>query len=88
MKQPHDVEAIKARVTTEGFSFEYLNGQPDFLALLVQGGGMPGQSILAGSAYHNRLRKENPGFSFRTGFFAGTLLSHRFARYLPWATRR
>ncbi|MFC6222373.1 threonine ammonia-lyase IlvA [Hymenobacter artigasi] len=35
VKQPHDVDAIKARMGEEGFSFEYLNGQPDFLALLV-----------------------------------------------------
>jgi threonine dehydratase len=35
VKQPHDVEAIKARMGEEGFTFEYLNGQPDFLALLV-----------------------------------------------------
>ena len=35
VKQPHDVEAIKTRMGKEGFSFEYLNGQPDFLALLV-----------------------------------------------------
>jgi threonine dehydratase len=35
VKQPPDVESIKARMVAEGFSFEYLNGQPDFLALLV-----------------------------------------------------
>jgi threonine dehydratase len=35
VKQPHDVEGIKTRMEEEGFAFEYLNGQPDFLALLV-----------------------------------------------------
>ena len=35
VRQPADVDAIKARMGAEGFSFEYLNGQPDFLALLV-----------------------------------------------------
>jgi len=35
VKQPHDVEAIKVRMSEEGFAFEYLNGKPDFLALLV-----------------------------------------------------
>ena len=35
VKRPADVEAIKGRMGAEGFSFEYLNGQPDFLALLV-----------------------------------------------------
>ncbi|GGE93523.1 threonine ammonia-lyase IlvA [Hymenobacter cavernae] len=35
VKQPGDVEGIKARMLEEGFSFEYLNGKPDFLALLV-----------------------------------------------------
>jgi len=29
------VEGIKARMTEEGFGFEYLNGQQDFLSLLV-----------------------------------------------------
>ncbi len=35
VKQPTDVEAIKTRMMEEGFAFEYLNGQPDLLALLV-----------------------------------------------------
>ena len=35
VKQLRDEEAIKTRMLAEGFSFEYLNGQPDFLALLV-----------------------------------------------------
>ena len=35
VRRPHDVEAIKARMDEEGFAFEYLNGRPDFLALLV-----------------------------------------------------
>ena len=35
VKHPPDVEAIKARMGEEGFDYEYLNGQPDFLALLV-----------------------------------------------------
>jgi len=35
VKHPGDVEGIKARMLEEGFSFEYLNGKPDFLALLV-----------------------------------------------------
>lgn len=35
VKQPHDVEAIKARMHAEGFDYEYLNGKQDFLSLLV-----------------------------------------------------
>ncbi|QCR21216.1 threonine ammonia-lyase IlvA [Pontibacter sp. SGAir0037] len=35
VKQPHDVEAIKARMSEEGFTYEYLNGKQDFLNLLV-----------------------------------------------------
>ncbi|MEJ7665995.1 MAG: hypothetical protein WKG07_44010 [Hymenobacter sp.] len=35
VKNPHDVEGIKARMAAEGFGFEYLNGQQDFLSLLV-----------------------------------------------------
>ena len=35
VRQPHDVEGIKLRMAEEGFGYEYLNGQPDFLALLV-----------------------------------------------------
>ena len=35
VKRPHDVEGIKARMAAEGFGFEYLNGQQDFLSLLV-----------------------------------------------------
>ncbi|MBC8084944.1 MAG: threonine ammonia-lyase IlvA [Hymenobacter sp.] len=35
VRQPHDVEAIKARMAAEGFAFEYLNGRQDLLALLV-----------------------------------------------------
>jgi len=35
VRQPPDVEAIKTRMTEEGFAFEYLNGKPDLLALLV-----------------------------------------------------
>lgn len=35
VKQPADVDAITQRMGEEGFSFEYLNGRPDFLALLV-----------------------------------------------------
>jgi threonine dehydratase len=35
VKRPHDVEGIKARMTEEGFGFEYLNGQQDLLSLLV-----------------------------------------------------
>ena len=35
MQQPTGVEGIKARMEAEGFAFEYLNGQPDLLALLV-----------------------------------------------------
>jgi len=35
VKRPHDVEGIKSRMEAEGFGFEYLNGQQDFLSLLV-----------------------------------------------------
>lgn len=35
VKQPHDVEVIKARMDAEGFNYEYLNGKQDFLSLLV-----------------------------------------------------
>ncbi|PKV62898.1 threonine ammonia-lyase IlvA [Pontibacter ramchanderi] len=35
VKEPHDVEAIKSRMNVEGFNFEYLNDQPDFLSLFV-----------------------------------------------------
>jgi len=35
VKHPADVELIKANMEQEGFGYEYLNGQPDFLALLV-----------------------------------------------------
>ncbi|MFD1466750.1 threonine ammonia-lyase IlvA [Hymenobacter caeli] len=35
VKNPHDVEGIKARMAAEGFGFEYLNGKQDFLSLLV-----------------------------------------------------
>ena len=30
-----DIEQIKANMEHEGFGYEYLNGKPDFLALLV-----------------------------------------------------
>lgn len=35
VKNPYDVEGIKARMADEGFGFEYLNGKQDFLSLLV-----------------------------------------------------
>ena len=35
VQQPGDEEGIKARMALEGFGFEYLNGQQDFLSLLV-----------------------------------------------------
>ncbi|GAB3637034.1 threonine ammonia-lyase [Hymenobacter arcticus] len=35
VSNPHDVEGIKSRMAEEGFGFEYLNGQQDFLSLLV-----------------------------------------------------
>lgn len=35
VKHPHDVEAIKARMVQEGFTYEYLNGKQDFLNLFV-----------------------------------------------------
>nr|WP_255749477.1 threonine ammonia-lyase IlvA [Pontibacter liquoris] len=35
VKAPHDVEAIKTRMSEEGFDFEYLNGKQDLLSLLV-----------------------------------------------------
>ena len=35
VKQPADIELIKANMAREGFGYEYLNGKPDFLALLV-----------------------------------------------------
>ncbi|MBO3270674.1 threonine ammonia-lyase IlvA [Hymenobacter defluvii] len=35
VQQSGDEELIKARMVEEGFSYEYLNGKPDFLALLV-----------------------------------------------------
>ncbi|MGV3539337.1 MAG: threonine dehydratase, partial [Rufibacter sp.] len=35
VKRPQDVEAIKRRMLEEGFAYEYLNGQQDFLNLFV-----------------------------------------------------
>ncbi|WP_181308951.1 threonine ammonia-lyase IlvA [Rufibacter sp. XAAS-G3-1] len=35
VKQPQDVETIKARMREEGFAYEYLNGRQDFLNLFV-----------------------------------------------------
>ncbi len=35
VKRPTDVEAIKDRMSEEGFTYEYLNGKQDFLNLLV-----------------------------------------------------
>jgi threonine dehydratase len=35
VRRPDDVAGIQARMLAEGFAYEYLNGQPDLLSLLV-----------------------------------------------------
>ncbi|MBC6989767.1 MULTISPECIES: threonine ammonia-lyase IlvA [Hymenobacter] len=35
VKRPHEIQGIQQRMLAEGFAYEYLNGKPDFLSLLV-----------------------------------------------------